>query len=132
MDIFGFSGHVNSHEYVIPRHPHPPAYQPLRNRQRAPISASCIRKHSGLVMFEISSRDLDVLCPAWRHVIIGISMDGEINMTGCVSAVATHFQKVANPAFIRIWYGAHQVDIVLQEYIIISEIMSSIGTALCQ
>ena len=35
-------------------------------------------------------------------------------MTGRSSGVATRFQRVAKPNFIRIWCGAHQLDICLQ------------------
>ena len=64
-------------------------------------------KHTGLVMFEIASKALDTLCTEWRDIIIGISTDGERKMTGHISGVATRFQEVAKPGFIRIWCGAH-------------------------
>ena len=49
-----------------------------------------------------------------RGIIVGISMDGERKMTGRISGVATRFQNVAKAGPIRIWCGAHQLDIVLQ------------------
>lgn len=36
-------------------------------------------------------------------------------MTGRISGVATRFQNVAKRGFIRIWCGAHQLDLVLQD-----------------
>ena len=72
-------------------------------------------RHTGLVIFETASKALDALCESWRDVIIGVSTDGEKKMTGRVSGVATRFQEVAKPGFIRIWCETHQLDIVLQE-----------------
>ena len=58
--------------------------------------------HTGPVMFEIDSRDLDVLCPVWIGAIVEISNDGERNMTGRVSGVVTHLQQDAKTSFICI------------------------------
>ena len=71
-------------------------------------------KHTAAVIFDTASKALDVICPSWRDTIIGVSTDGERKMTGHISGVATRFQNVAKPGFIRIWCGAHQLDIVLQ------------------
>jgi hypothetical protein len=79
------------------------------------LAIPIFERHTGLVMFQTASRALDVLCPTWRDIIIGISTDGERKMTGHVSGVATRFQQVAKPGFTRIWCGAHQLEIVLQE-----------------
>jgi len=72
-------------------------------------------RHTGLVIFEVASKALDVLCPSWRDMIIGISTDGERKMTGRVSGATTLFQNVSRPGFIKIWCGAHQLDLVLQD-----------------
>jgi len=72
-------------------------------------------RHTGQVTFEVASKALDVLCESWRDMLIGISTDGEKKTTGRVSGVAARFQQVCRPRFIRIWCGAHQLDIVLQD-----------------
>lgn len=36
-------------------------------------------------------------------------------LTGRLSGGATQFQQVANSGFIRVWCGAHQLDIVVQK-----------------
>ena len=71
-------------------------------------------RHTGEVVFNTAAKALDCLDPLWRQKVIGISTDRENKMTGRYSGVATRFQQVANPGFIRIWCGAHQLDIVLQ------------------
>lgn len=45
----------------------------------------------------------------WRKMFIEASSDSERKMTGIKQAVITRIQRVANPGFIRIWYGAHQL-----------------------
>ena len=72
-------------------------------------------RHTGLVIFEVASKALDVLCPSWRDIIIGVSTDGERKMTGRVSGAATRFQNISKAGFIKIWCGAHQLDLVLQD-----------------
>ena len=66
-------------------------------------------------MFEIASKALNTPCTAWRGIIIGISIDGEGQITGRVSRVAARFQQAAKPGFIRICCGAYQLDIVMQK-----------------
>lgn len=78
------------------------------------LAVPVYERHTAEVIFDTSSKALDALCPSWRDTIIGISTDGERKMTGRITGVATRFQKVAKDGFIRIWCGAHQLDIVLQ------------------
>ena len=70
--------------------------------------------HTGKVIFKVCCKALDVLCPAWKDIIIGILTDGKRKMTGRSSGVATRFQCVAKPNFICIWCVAHQLGICLQ------------------
>ena len=71
-------------------------------------------RHTAQAIFNTATKALDVLCPSWRDIIVGISTDGERKMTGRVSGVATRFRQAAKPGFIQIWCGAHQLDLVLQ------------------
>ena len=64
------------------------------------------------VIFNTAAKVIDLLCPTWRDIIMGILTDGE-RMTGHISGMATLFQNVARPGFVHIWCGAHQLDIVL-------------------
>ncbi len=68
---------VNAHLLAIPLHEH----------------------HTSKVelCFDTVAKALDVLCPSWRDIIIGISTDGEKKMTGPVSGVATRFENVTKP-----------------------------------
>eukprot|EP00126_Sphaerothecum_destruens_P012273 Sdes_comp20995_c0_seq5m19729 len=72
------------------------------------------QNHSADVLFNSCKKLLDVLCPAWERLIVGITTDGERKMTGKVSGVATRFQRVSEQGFIRVWCAAHQLDLVLQ------------------
>ncbi|KAF4045728.1 hypothetical protein GN244_ATG01900 [Phytophthora infestans] len=47
---------------------------------------------------------LEVLCPHWRDVMLGITTDGERKMTGVNKGLSTRFQKC----------GLHQLDLALQ------------------
>lgn len=72
-------------------------------------------RHTAEVIFNSTKKFLDVLCPSWENIIVGITTDGEKKMTGRVSGVSTRFQSIANPGFIRVWCAAHQLDLVLQD-----------------
>ena len=64
------------------------------------LAIPVFNQHTGLVIFEVASKALDVLCKSWRDVVIGVLTDGEKKMTGRVSVVATRFQQVSKPEFI--------------------------------
>jgi len=49
-------------------------------------------QHTGLNMFEHLSKVLDVLCPDWKHRLIGVTTDGASNMTG-KTLVWSHVSK---------------------------------------
>ena len=72
------------------------------------------KRHTVASNFDIAAEALDVLFLSWKDSIIGISSDGERKRTSRIEGITTQFQSVSKPAFIRIWYGAHQLDIVLQ------------------
>ena len=57
---------------------------------------------------------LDVLCMLLKDTVIRISMEGYRKKTGCILGIATLFQNVAKPRFIKIWYGDPHLGIVLQ------------------
>ncbi|KAF4045730.1 hypothetical protein GN244_ATG01902 [Phytophthora infestans] len=57
---------------------------------------------------------LEVLCPHWRDVMLGITTDGERKMTGVNKGLSTRFQKVCRSGFMRVWCGLHQLDLALQ------------------
>lgn len=79
------------------------------------LAVPIYERHTAEAIFEALVKLLDVLCPDWRAVIVGISTDGERKMTGRTNGVATLVAKVAKPGFIRVWCGAHQLDLVLQD-----------------
>ena len=78
------------------------------------LAVRVYKRHTVAVIFDTAAKALDVLCPSWKYSIIGVSTDGERKMTGRISGVVMRFQNVAKTGFIRIWCGAHKLDIVLQ------------------
>lgn len=78
------------------------------------LAIPVFERHTAEVIFETADKALTVLCPSWKDIVVGVSTDGERKMTGRVSGVATRFEQMAKPGFVRIWCGAHQLDIVMQ------------------
>jgi len=74
-------------------------------------------QHTGLNMFEHLSKVLDVLCPDWKHRLIGVTTDGASNMTGKNIGLVTRIQNVVleDSDFYRVWCGAHQLDLVVKK-----------------
>ena len=111
MDVLDCDGHVHSFEYVLSRRLHLIEHGIINLHV---LAIPVYGRRTASVIFNTALKALDGLYPTWKDVIIGISTDGERKMTGHVSGVATRFQQVAKPGFIRIWCGAHQLDLVLQ------------------
>jgi hypothetical protein len=79
-------------------------------------------QHTGEVMFTMVSTIFNVLCPDWNIRLLGVTSNGARNMTGSVAGVVTRLT--------RIWCGAHQLDLVMEEIIsnIVKERFFSIMT----
>jgi len=58
---------------------------------------------------------MNVLAPNWRHQLIGITTDGASAMTGCVQGTCTWLSNKCHGNICRIWYGAHQLDLVVKK-----------------
>lgn len=78
------------------------------------IAAPEFDRHTGENMFNLLQRLLDVICDDWKRRMIGVTTDGARDMTGLVRGVASRCQEVTLPGFIRVWGGAHQLDLVMQ------------------
>ena len=79
------------------------------------IAIPMFEQHTAENMFILVCRFLDVLCPQWRTQLIGIGSDGASSMTGHLHGVVTRFDKeCSNTKFYRVWYGLHQLDLVLK------------------
>ena len=79
------------------------------------LAIPVFERHTGENMYKTAEKAFDALHGNWKNKIVGISTDGEKKMTGQISGVATRFQEIAKPGFIRVWCGAHQLDIALQK-----------------
>ncbi len=72
-------------------------------------------KHSGEEMFKLLSDSLSALDHDWKIKIVGITIDGAASMTGVRKGIVSRIQAVAAKGFIRVWCGAHQLDLALKK-----------------
>jgi hypothetical protein len=68
-------------------------------------------RHTGETIFNTIAKAMDALFPDWRETITGASSDGEKMMIGRHQGVITRKHRVAKPGFMRVWCGAHQLDL---------------------
>ena len=80
------------------------------------LSIPVHERHTGAIIFDTFAKAMDALYLDWRKKIIGASTDGEKKMTGRHQGVVTRIQRVAHPGFMRIWCGAHQLDLCMQSF----------------
>jgi hypothetical protein len=72
-------------------------------------------RHTGKVISQMVCRFLDEICPKWRVSLLAATSDGAANMTGRFSGALTLLQNELHVdcQLIRIWCGAHQLDLVM-------------------
>eukprot|EP00171_Calliarthron_tuberculosum_P001131 IDg1131t1 len=80
------------------------------------LSVPVHNRHTGQSIFNTFSKAMDALFSDWRKTIVGASSDGEKKMTGRHQGVITRIQRVARAGFMRIWCGAHQLDLCMQSF----------------
>ncbi|CAM6041972.1 unnamed protein product, partial [Sphagnum compactum] len=80
------------------------------------ISIPVHERHTGEIIFNTFAKAMDALFPDWRETITGASSDGEKKMTGRHQGVITRIHHVAKPGFMRVWCGAHQLDLCMQSF----------------
>jgi hypothetical protein len=66
-------------------------------------------------MFDMIVKVLDVIFPGWRDSLIGVATDGARNMTGRHVGLLTFLDNATGPNFIRVWCGAHQLDLIMAD-----------------
>jgi len=76
-------------------------------------SSGCFA-HERASYWTIVSEFFDVLCENWKSKLIGITSNKTSSMTGHRSGVVTRLHQVSLPGCYRIWYAAHQMDLVVQ------------------
>ncbi|KAH8933356.1 hypothetical protein BDL97_18G026700, partial [Sphagnum fallax] len=72
-------------------------------------------RHTGQSMFDMIVKVLDVIFPGWRDSLIGVATDGAKNMTGRHVSLLTFLDNATGPNFIRVWCGAHQLDLIMAD-----------------
>ena len=73
-------------------------------------------RHTGEQIYLHAKKMLDILCPGWKCIIYSITTDDEKKMTGHFQGNTSRFEQPSLPAFLRIWCGLHQLDLVLQQF----------------
>jgi hypothetical protein len=73
-------------------------------------------RHTGEVMHDMINKFLSVIFHHWKIVLLGVVSDGARNMTGRAAGVVTRLQRSMHDKcpMIRIWCGAHQLDLVME------------------
>ncbi|CAM6071493.1 unnamed protein product [Sphagnum tenellum] len=72
-------------------------------------------EHSGKEMFKLLSDSLSALDLDWKMKIVGITTDGAASMTRVRKGIVSRIQAVAAKGLIRVWCGAHQLDLALKK-----------------
>lgn len=80
------------------------------------LSIPVYEKHTGEAIFNTFAKAMNAIFPDWRKTITGASSDGEKKMTGRHQGVITRIHRVAKPGFMRVWCGAHQLDLCMQRF----------------
>eukprot|EP00171_Calliarthron_tuberculosum_P021519 IDg21519t1 len=75
-------------------------------------------RHTGVAMFNALAKAFDALNPHRRSTVFDILTDGEKKMNGCHQGLATRVLSVVKPGFMRVWFGAHQMDLCMQSFYI--------------
>ncbi|CAM6016140.1 unnamed protein product [Sphagnum balticum] len=72
-------------------------------------------EHSEEEMFKLLSDSLSALDLDWKMKIVGITTNGATSMTGVRKGIVSRIQAVAAKGLIRVWCGAHQLDLALKK-----------------
>ena len=73
-------------------------------------------RHTWDYMYELFEKLFDISDPSWKAELVGVTIDGAANMTGCHQGVVTRIQnKVLSGGFYCVWCALHQLDIVVQK-----------------
>jgi hypothetical protein len=80
------------------------------------LSIPVHERHTGEIIFNTFAKAMDALFPNWRETIIGAFSDGEKKMTRRHQGVITRIHCIAKPGFMRVWCGAHQLDLCMQSF----------------
>jgi hypothetical protein len=73
-------------------------------------------RHTGETIFNTFAQAMDAPFPDWRETITGASSDGEKMMTGRHQGVIKRIHRVVKPGFMRVWCGAHQLDLCMLSF----------------
>lgn len=74
--------------------------------------------HNGEAMFSVIQYMLQALIgDNWCKRLISAATDGAASMVGKYQGAVTRFRSGASGGFYRIWFAAHQLDIVIQDVV---------------
>lgn len=88
---FYMSTHMNTSYLDIRIHSHIMKYGIINLHV---LAVPLYEPHAVQVIFDTATRALDVLCPFWQSIIIGVSTDGEKKMPSHITGLVTWFYNV--------------------------------------
>ena len=80
------------------------------------LSIPVHNRHTGEIIFKTFAKEMGALYSDWHEIIIGAYSDGEKKMTGKHQEVIMRIQRISKPGFMRVWCGAHQLDLCMQTF----------------
>jgi hypothetical protein len=72
--------------------------------------------HTGQLMFDVFEQAMDAIIPGREDYLLSTCSDGVRNMLGRARGIVARIAQCSNAAghtFIRFWYGAHHLDLVV-------------------
>lgn len=71
-------------------------------------------RHTADNMTNLVRDVFDIICPAWKSKLLGVTSDGANAMTGRIQGVVTQLENTAIHQIYRVWCGLHQLDLVMK------------------
>ena len=78
------------------------------------LAIPMFERHTDELMLKLITDFFDVVCPLWRAKLVSVSTDGASSMTGSSQDVVTRLEKETQHKMYPIWYGIHQLDLVMK------------------
>lgn len=67
------------------------------------------------IMLDKVAKVLNGIFPCWKDSLISVATDGARNITERHSGLLTIFYHATGPNLVRVWCGAHQLDLIKEE-----------------
>ena len=74
--------------------------------------------NTGKVILNTVKIQLSIICPDWKENILSVLTDYARNMTRQYQGVVNHLDNSLMNTLVRVWCGAHQIDLVIGEILL--------------